>query len=137
MRFQGKIYRNGKFWLAEIPILDAMTQGYTREEAYRMVKDLLETLVNRPDFSVEIHRANRGNFEVSASDMRAMISLMLRRQREKSGLSRSEVAQRLGVKSRNAYARYEQGMSAPTLEKLDQLLKAVSPDRDFVLHQTQ
>lgn len=137
MRFQGKIYRNGKFWLAEIPILDAMTQGYTREEAYRMVKDLLETLVNRPDFSVEIHRANRGNFEVSASDMRAMISLMLRRQREKSGLSRSEVAQRLGVKSRNAYARYEQGMTAPTLEKLDQLLKAVSPDRDFVLHQTQ
>ena len=137
MRFQGKIYRNGKFWLAEIPILDAMTQGYTREEAYRMVKDLLETLVNRPDFSVEIHRANHGNFEVSASDMRAMISLMLRRQREKSGLSRSEVAQRLGVKSRNAYARYEQGMTAPTLEKLDQLLKAVSPDRDFVLHQTQ
>lgn len=114
-----------------------MTQGYTREEAYRMVKDLLETLVNRPDFSVEIHRAKRGNFEVSASDMRAMISLMLRRQREKSGLSLSEVAQRLGVKSLNAYARYEQGMTAPTLEKLDQLLKAVSPDRDFVLHQTQ
>ena len=81
MRFQGKIYRNGKFWLAEIPILDAMTQGYTREEAYRMVKDLLETLANRPEFSVEVHRTERGNFEVSASDMPAMIGLMLRRQR--------------------------------------------------------
>ena len=81
MRFQGKIYRNGKFWLAEIPILDAMTQGYTREEAYRMVKDLLETLADRPEFSVEVHRAERGNFEVSASDMPALIGLMLRRQR--------------------------------------------------------
>lgn len=137
MRFQGKIYRNGKFWLAEIPILDAMTQGYTREEAYRMVKDLIETLINRPEFSVEVHRAERGHFEVSASDMQALIGLMLRRQREKSGLSLSEVAQRLGVKSRHAYARYERGTSTPTLEKLDQLLKVVSPDRDFVLHQTQ
>jgi len=66
-----------------------------------------------------------------------MISLLLRRQREKSGLSLSEVTERLGAKSRNAYARYEQGKSAPTLEKLDQLLKAVSPDQDFVLHQAQ
>ena len=27
MRFSGKIYKDGKFWLAEIPILDAITQG--------------------------------------------------------------------------------------------------------------
>jgi len=47
VRFQGKVYKDGKFWLAEIPILDAMTQGYTRKEAYIMVKDLLETLANR------------------------------------------------------------------------------------------
>ena len=47
-----------------------------------------------------------------------------------------EVAQRLGAKSRNTYARYERGTSAPTLEKLNDLLQAVSPDRDFVLHQS-
>ena len=137
MRFHGKVYKDGKFWLAEVPILDAMTQGYTRKEAYEMVKDMLETLANRPKFSAEIHPGKQGNFEVSSHDTRTMISLLLRRQREKSGLSLSEVSKRLGAKSRNAYARYEQGTSAPTLEKLDQLLKAVSPDQDFVLHQTQ
>ncbi len=137
MRFQGKVYKDGKFWLAEIPILDAMTQGYTQREACVMVKDLLETLVNHPKFSVEVHPVKHGNFEVSSSDTRALICLLLRGQRKKSGLSLSEVAQRLGAKSRNAYARYEQGTSVPTLEKLDQLLKAVSPDGDFVLHQTQ
>jgi len=30
MRFSGKIYKDGKFWLAEIPILDLMTQGRTK-----------------------------------------------------------------------------------------------------------
>jgi len=122
---------------AEIPLLDAMTQGYTRKEAYVMVKDLLETLANRPKFAVEVHPGKHGSFEVSSQDTRTMISLLLRRQREKSGLSLSEVTERLGAKSRNAYARYEQGQSAPTLEKLDQLLKAVSPDQNFILHQAQ
>ena len=137
VRFNGKVYKDGTFWLAEISILNATTQGYTRKEAYEMVKDLIETLANRPKFSVTVHPGKTGNFEISSHDTRTMISLLLRRQREKSGLSLSEVADRLGVKSRNAYARYEQGTSAPTLEKLDQLLKAVSPDHDLVLHQAQ
>lgn len=69
-------------------------------------------------------------------DPRTMISLLLRRQRHKSGLSLAQAAARLGVRSRNAYARYEQGASVPTVEKLDQLVKAVAPGSDIVLRQT-
>lgn len=101
-----------------------------------MVEDLLETLANHPGFTVNVHPGKHGNFEISSPDTRTMISLMLRRQRESSGLSLAEVAKRLGAKSRNTYARYERGTSAPTLEKLNELLQAVSPDRDFVLHQS-
>ena len=136
MRFYGRVYKDGKFWLAEVPILDAMTQGYTQKEALAMVEDLLETLANFPGFSVKVHPGKHGDFEVSSSDTRSMISLLLRRQRERSGLSLSEVAEHLGAKSPNAYARYERGTSMPTLEKLDELLQAVSPDQDFVLHQS-
>lgn len=134
MRFYGKVYKDGKFWLAEVPILDAMTQGHTQKEAYAMVEDLLETLTNRPGFSVKVHPGEHGDFEVSSSDTRGMISLLLRRQRERSGLSLAEAAARLGAKSRNAYARYERGTSVPTVEKLNELLQAVSPGQDFVLH---
>ena len=134
MRFAGSIYKDGKFWLAEIPILDAMTQGRTRKEAFTMVADLLETLVDRPGFTVHVHPGEGDYFEVNASDMRPLVSLLLRRQRERSGLSLADAAARLGVRSRNAYARYERGTSLPTVEKLDALLHAVSPDRDFVLH---
>lgn len=136
MRFYGKVYKDGKFWLAEVPILDAMTQGRTRKEAFVMVADLVETLANCPDFSVEVHPGEKGDFEISSSDIRVMVSLLLRRQREHSGLSFAEVSKRLGAKSRNAYARYEHGNCMPTLEKLAKLLQAVSPGKDIVLNQS-
>ncbi len=136
MRFYGKVYKDGKFWLAEVPLLDTMTQGHTRKEAFVMVKELLETLVNRPGFSVSVHPGKHGDFEVGSNDSRGLISLFLRRQREKSGLSLSEAAERLGAKSRNAYARYERGTSMPSLEKLAELYRAVAPGKDIVLHQS-
>jgi predicted RNase H-like HicB family nuclease len=133
MRFQGKVYKDGKFWLAEVPIFAAMTQGRTRKEALAMIADWFETMVNRPGFAVTVHEGRKGNFELSSPDTKAMVGLLLQRQRQLSGLSLAAVAERLGAKSRNAYARYERGVSVPTVEKLDELLQAVSGGRDFVL----
>ena len=107
MRFHGSVYRDGRFWLAEIPILDTMTQAHTRNEALAMVEDLLVTLANRPGFTVDVHAGKNDQFEISSPDTRTMTSLLLRRQRERSGLSLAELADRLGAKSRNTYARYE------------------------------
>jgi len=86
---------------------------------------------------VTVYPNKDGSFEVGSDDTRTMIRLLLRRQREKSGLSLTDVAHRLGAKSRNAYARYERGNSVPTVEKLDELLQAVSPDHDLVFHQSR
>ena len=133
MRFQGKIYRDGRFWLAEIPMLEAMTQGRTRREALEMIGDWIETMVDQVGFSVTVYPGKKDTFEVGSSDIRNLVSLLLRRRRESSGLSLAEAAQQLGVQSRNAYARYEKGESLPTIEKLDSLLRAVSDGRDFVV----
>ncbi len=62
-----------------------------------------------------------------------MIALMLKRQREAHRLTLIEVAQRLGQKSPNAYARYEQGKSLPTVEKLNKLMKAIDPGFEPIL----
>jgi len=137
MRFSGKVYREGSFWLAEVPVFEAMTQGRTRREAVEMIEDWFVTMVNQPGFTATARLRGRAEFEVSGSDLRSMISLLLQRQRQRSGLSLAEVAQRLGAKSRNAYARYERGESLPTVEKLDQLLHAVSADRDLVVDQSR
>ena len=66
-----------------------------------------------------------------------MTALMLRRQRVKNGLTLSDVANRLGAKSLNSYARYEQGRAVPSIERLDQLLAAVSGGDELVVAQSR
>ncbi|HYI12494.1 MAG TPA: helix-turn-helix domain-containing protein [Thermoanaerobaculia bacterium] len=136
MRFEGKVARDGRFWLAEIPLLDAITQGRTRKEALEMIGDWLETMVGRDGFSAQVHARSKSEFEISGSDAAAMTALLLRRRREASGSSLRDVAERLGTSSRNAYARYERGDAVPTVDKLDALLKAASPGGDFVIRES-
>ena len=132
MRFQGRIKKDGRFWLVEIPAFDAITQGRTKREALVMAKDLIETMAHATAFEVTVYRTGKQSFEVGANNLGILLALLLRRQRERQGLTLAQAAERLGQRSRNAYARYEQGKAMPTLEKLEQLLKAVAPDQRIV-----
>ena len=133
MKYAGRIYKDGKFWLAEIPILDAMTQGRTRGEALKMAGDLVRTMANDDRVDVCVSPRGRDSFTVGLSDARVAIALLLRRVRQASGRSLGDLARSLGASSRNAYARYEQGASNPTAEKLQELWHAACPDCDIVL----
>jgi DNA-binding transcriptional regulator YiaG len=137
MRFQGTLLRNGRYWLAEVAVFDALTQGRTRTDALDMIGDWFETMLGSTSGSVRAIAVTRTEFELVAADAVGMISLLLRRQRQKSGLSLADAAARLGASSRNAYARYEQGRTVPTVAKLDELLKAVAPDRDLLVGQSK
>ena len=132
MRFEGRIWKDGKHWLVEVPELGAMTQGRSRDEAYEMIKDLVETMANKPGFEASVHPCSEDRFEIGANDLKTLVALLLRRQREKRGISLAEAARLLEQKSRNAYARYEQGLAVPTVEKLEKLLKAIAPDEELV-----
>jgi DNA-binding transcriptional regulator YiaG len=134
MRFSGKVYKDGKFWLAEIPILDAMTQGHTKKEAFEMALDMVKSMMNKEEVVIDIFKGKDGEFEVGSSDSNSLVSLLLQRKRQISGLSLSQVAKRLGLSSRNSYARYERGQSAPTIGKLGELLRAVDPNSDIVIN---
>jgi len=133
MRFSGKVFKDGKNWLAEVPILDLMTQGTTKKEAYEMVADMIESMVNKEGFKAGVFKGKNNTFEIGSKETKHLVSLLLQRKREISGLSLSQVSDRLGVSSRNAYARYEQGKSAPSMEKLNDLFHAVSPNTDIVI----
>jgi predicted RNase H-like HicB family nuclease len=137
MRFGGRVIKSGRYWAIEVPILGVATQGRTKKEAYEMIVDAIESLVNKEGFKVEVYPGKGEYFEVYSQDLATMIAFLLRRQRVRHGLSLAEVAGRLGAKSLNTYARYEQGKSVPTVEKFSQLLSAVSSERDFVLVESQ
>ncbi len=137
MRFVGQVFKAGKYWAIEIPILDIATQGRTKKEAYEMIADAVASLVNKNDFEVRVFGTKGRVFEIGASDQGALTALLLRRMRQKAGLSLEEVAARLGSKSPNSYARYEQGRSVPSVEKFVKLFSAVAPNREFVIMESR
>ena len=133
MRFEGRVFKVGRRWAIEVPILGVATQGWSKKDALAMIADAIEALVNKPGFRANVFRGSGGHFEVGASDDAALTALLLRRRRQAAGLTLAEVADRLGARSLNGYARYEQGRTVPSVQKLSELLSAVSPGGDFVL----
>lgn len=133
MQFIGRVWRDGAFWLSELALADVMTQGRTRRSAIAMLGDAVEALVNRPAFRVAVADLGGEDLLVSATVPEALISLALKRQRERHGLSLAEVARALNQASRNGYARYERGTSVPTIAKLDALFGAVAPGMPVVM----
>lgn len=97
-----------------------------------MIVDAIEMLAKQKGFRAKVYRSEGELIEVGSSDTAALTALLLRRQREAHGLSLADVSKRLGQSSRNAYARYEQGVSVPTIDKLQELLTIVT-GQDFVL----
>lgn len=124
--FNGRVWKEDKFWLIEIPALDVMTQGRSKKDALFMIKDAIEELVDEKGFRVKVvPTADKDEFIIYANDVAPLVALMLKRQRAKKGLSLADMQERLHTKSRNAYAQYEQGRSVPTVQKLVEFLSAM------------
>ena len=134
MRFPGRIKRGGRFWLVEVPALDAATQGRTKREALAMAEDLIEAMAGVRGFRATVYPTGGETFEIGGNRLGVLLALLLRRQRERQRLTLAEAAERLGQRSKNAYARYEQGRSMPTVETVKRLLKAIAPDQRIVRH---
>ena len=137
MRLSGRVFRQGRIWAIEVPILGVFTQGTSRTDAFAMIADAVRELVDRKGFRAIVHPGDGGLFEISSNEPAALTALMLRRLRFRAGLTLAEVAERLDAKSLNAWARYEQGRAVPTIVKLSQLFAAVAPDRDFVITESR
>jgi predicted RNase H-like HicB family nuclease len=135
MRLEGKVWKDtgSKYWLIEVPLLDVMTQGTSKEDAYKMIADAIEVLIDRKGFKIDVRPGKSSEFTLGANQENVLVALMLRRLRESHNLTLMEVARRLRSKSPNAYARYEQGKSVPTLDKLNQLMKAIDPAFEPIL----
>lgn len=132
LRLPGRLEKDGRFWLASIPLLDAMTQGRSRKEALVMVGDLVETMADVPCFRVEVIPGPGASFEI-AGDAKHMLAVLLRRRRQLRGRSLADVAQLMGQTSPTVVARYEQGRSVPTWRKFLQLLDRMEPGHDLLL----
>jgi predicted RNase H-like HicB family nuclease len=133
MRYVGHIVKVDKFWAIEVPILDVITQGRTKKEAYEMIADAIETLANKEGFKLNVYPGEGEDFEIDSDDTTTLLALLLKRQRVKHGLTLIEASKRLGSSSQNAFARYEQGKTRPTMQMFERLLKAIAPEKEYVI----
>lgn len=129
MKISGKIWKSktSRFWLAEIPFLDLLVQAISKEEIPETIKDAIELHIDSPGFEANVSMSGNTAF-IDSNDTKKLIALILRRQRSKMNLTLEEVAEHLNAKSINEYAQYEQAKHLPSLEKLEQLLKAIDPE---------
>lgn len=137
MRFGGRVFKVKRFYAIEVPIIGITTQGRTKQEAYEMMKDAVESLINKEGFIADIYPGEGDYFELGSNNPGILSAFLLRQLRQRSGMTLQTVAKRLGAKSLNSYARYEQGKSVPTIEKLGTLISAVTPDHDFVIGESR
>ena len=137
MRMAGRVFKTGKYWAIEVPLLGIVTQGLTEADAFEMIIDAILSLVNKEGFKIEVFPGKNHYFEIGSPDIATLTAFLLRRQRKIHGLTLVEVSRRLGAKSHNSYARYEQGLSVPTIEKLSELLSALSPDNHLVITESR
>lgn len=131
--FAGRIWKDGTWWLAEAPIFDVMTQARTRKAAHAMLADAIESHLDRPGFRVRVIDRGGDMIGIESDEVAALFAFALRRLRWAHGLSIADVAAALGESSKTGYARYEQGLTMPALDKAIALLEAVAPDAPVVL----
>lgn len=132
MKLPGKYYKDGKFWITEIPVIDFMDQGKTKAEALKLAGEAIALLVNKKGFTCKVHDDGDGEFILSSDDTGALLSFILKRMREAKGLSIRDVREVLGTKSHTEYARHESGKTSMTIDKFTSYVKAISK-KDVVL----
>lgn len=140
MEFEGKVWKDGNTWLIEVPSLNLMTQGKSKKDAFKMIRDAAIGLVEcyfesetPKKFDITVVDYSKGSFGLTSSDNKLLLALSLKRQREKSGSTIRETVARLGAKSPHAYAQYERGKTSISLEQYERLMFAVNPKLTSVL----
>ena len=137
MKVEGKLVapqKGKRVWGVEIDSLGIFTQGKSEKDALKMAKEAIELLAEDAglQFIAVIEKSKDGFFSVG-SNSHEFVAFILKRMRQSQNLTIMDIAARLSSKSPNSYARYEQGKSCPSIEKLEELLKALNPSVDLVI----
>jgi predicted RNase H-like HicB family nuclease len=88
MEFEGKVWKDGKFWLIEIPALNVMTQCKTKKEVLGMAQDAVLGLIKcyfeseiDENFSISINNQKNGIIEITSSNTNLLLALKGKRLR--------------------------------------------------------
>lgn len=135
MKIEGKVAKAGRYWAVEIPALRIHTQGTSRGDALEMGLDAVKLHAEElgVDIPLSVEAGIGNDFYIASDDVAGLLAFIMRRQRQKAGLSVRDAASRLGATSPTAYARYERGDIEPGFSKVDALIGAVAPGASLII----
>lgn len=84
-------------------------------------------------FKIALHPYKGDTFGLTSNDNKLLLSFLLIRQREESGLTVREVAKRLSSKNPNSYAQYEKGKINFSIDQYEKLMHAINPTKARIL----
>lgn len=128
---QGKIWKEKKLYLIEVPALDLMSQGKSKDDAFYMINDALSMHLEELGVQGFDHEAScwidkeRSIFSVSIPWSKKVVGFMIQRLRERTNLSQRDLAKKMGYSSHNSIAAYESGRIQPTLEKFSEIMSGL------------
>lgn len=142
IEFEGRLIKSGSWYAAEVPALLVHTQGKSQKKAIQMVNDAIEELlmdVGVKDFEPKLTSwTDRTNLEFSVllPFSKQSIVFILRQLRGHKEMSLADVANEMGLSSKNsiaAYEKYGKDGREPTIGKLADFFKVYEIDAQIRL----
>jgi predicted RNase H-like HicB family nuclease/DNA-binding XRE family transcriptional regulator len=138
IRYQARVFKDGKRYSVEFPDLPGcFSAGATREEAIDNAVEALSLYLEEardPKWDVPAPRARRsGRYVWIVPKPDVAIPLMIRRARQKHGLSQRQLARRLDISVQQLQKLETPGKSNPTVKTLFSISRALEHQLDIQL----
>jgi antitoxin HicB len=131
IRYQAKIYKDGKRYSVEFPDLPGcFSEGSSREEAFEHAREALSLHLEEsrdPKWKVPIPKNRKGRqYTWVTPYVDVAMPLMIRQARQEHRLSQSRLAKRLKISVQQLQKLETPGKSNPTVKTLANLCRALN-----------
>jgi len=126
MRIEGKVWKDGKFWVVALPVLEFSTQALKASDVEVMMVDAVRSAMEEPRLRVKFMKNDQDSWSLEFADAKDFVTFFLKQLRLQQGLSVEEVSRKLGYKSRASYFQYEAGRREPSIGQFETIVKAMS-----------
>ena len=138
IRYQAKIYKDGKRYSVEFPDLPGcFSQGATKEKAEKNAREALSLYLEEardPKWEVPIPKKRKGSqYSWITPYEDVAIPLMIRQARLKHGLSQSQLAKLLNMTVQQLQKLETPGKSNPTIKTLISIAESLNEDFEIKL----
>lgn len=133
MRLEGRLTKEGNWWLVECDALQMATQAKTKNEALEMAKDWVWAMIGDYKISIGVELTGKDTFALAFEDPKPIIGLMIEQLRSSSNMTMDELAKALGLKSRSNIKTMTSGKHDVRFGNLNRALDALGYDVELRL----